>query len=84
MNQVSCGLDTVKSKPDPEVFVIAARKMGLDPKECLVIEDSAAGVEAAKRANMRSLGVGPYYDTLGADYEARDLGTVNNWSQILA
>ena len=84
MTQVSCGLDTVKSKPDPEVFVIAARKMGLDPKECLVIEDSAAGVEAAKRANMRSLGVGPYYDTLGADYEARDLGTVNNWSQILA
>ncbi len=84
MNQVSCGLDTAKSKPDPEVFVIAAKKMGLEPQECLVVEDSAAGVEAAKRAKMCSLGVGPYYETLGADYEARDLGTVNNWNQILA
>lgn len=41
LNQVSCGVDTTKSKPDPEVFLIAAKKMGLDPEQCLVVEDSA-------------------------------------------
>ena len=45
---VSCGLDTQKSKPDPEVFLIAAKKLGIAPSECVVIEDSDAGIEAAK------------------------------------
>lgn len=84
MNQISCGLDTTRSKPDPEVFQIAAERMQLKPEECLVVEDSAAGVEAAKRGGMRSLGVGPFHATLGADFEAEGLGSVENWSEVLA
>ena len=84
MNQISCGLDTTRSKPDPEVFQIAAMRMQLKPEECLVVEDSAAGVEAAKRGGMRSLGVGPFHATLGADFNAEGLGCVENWSEVLA
>lgn len=84
LNQVSCGLDTDKSKPDPAVFLIAAQKMELRPEECLVVEDSAAGIEAATNGGMRTLGVGPYHQSLGAMYEADSLGNVTEWNQILA
>ena len=40
-------------KPDPSVFLLAAEGMGVLPQECMVIEDSAPGLEAARRANMR-------------------------------
>lgn len=55
---VSCGLDTTKSKPDPEVFLIAARKLSVEPKDCTVIEDSDAGIEAAKAGGMYAVAVG--------------------------
>ena len=84
LNQISCGLDTTRSKPDPEVFQIAAERLQLKPEECLVVEDSAAGIEAAKRGGMRSLGVGPFHATLGADSDAEGLGSVENWSEVLA
>lgn len=83
VDQVSCGLDTAKSKPDPEVFLIAAKKLGLSPQECLVVEDSAAGIQAAKAGNMKSLGVGPYYKELGADVCARSLEEEINWDELL-
>lgn len=84
LNQISCGLDTTRSKPDPEVFQIAADRLQLKPEECLVVEDSAAGIEAAKRGGMRSLGVGPFHAALGADFDAEGLGCVENWSEVLA
>ncbi len=84
IDQISCGLDITRSKPDPEVFEVAARKLGLSPKECLVVEDSAAGVVAAKAAGMKSLGVGPYYKVLGADYQAETLLSDINWEEILS
>lgn len=84
LNQVSCGLDTTKSKPDPEVFLIAAQKMGLAPEECVVVEDSAAGIIAAKNGGMRSLGVGPFHAQLGADFDAASLYEAAEWEQILA
>jgi len=46
------------SKPDPEVFLKAAAKLGTTPGECVVFEDAGAGVEAAWRAGMKSVGVG--------------------------
>jgi beta-phosphoglucomutase len=46
------------SKPHPEIFLLAAEKLGLDPKECLVFEDAEAGVEAAIAAGMKCIGVG--------------------------
>jgi beta-phosphoglucomutase len=83
IDQVSCGLDTTKSKPDPEVFVIAAKKLNLPNEECLVVEDSAAGIIAAKAAHMKSLGVGPEYKQLGADYESLTLQSEVDWKKLL-
>ena len=83
IDHVSCGLDTAKSKPDPEVFYIAAEKLQLPPVECLVVEDSAAGIQAAKAAKMKSLGVGSEYKELGADYESYSLQSGVDWEIIL-
>ncbi len=83
IDQVSCGLDTKKSKPDPEVFLIAATKLNLPNDECLVVEDSAAGIAAAKAAKMKSLGIGPEYKLLGADYESLTLQSEVEWNFIL-
>lgn len=84
IDKVSCGLDITKSKPDPEVFLVAAKKLETNPADCLVVEDSAAGIVAAKAAGMKSLGVGPYYRTLGATYEAANLDAEIDWDSILA
>lgn len=48
----------VHSKPDPEIFLLAAQKLGLRPADCLVFEDAEAGVEAAIAAGMKCVGVG--------------------------
>jgi beta-phosphoglucomutase family hydrolase len=48
--------DIEHSKPDPEIFLKAATELGVKPNQCLVIEDSKLGVEAAKSAGMKSIG----------------------------
>jgi beta-phosphoglucomutase len=48
--------DVTVGKPDPEVFLTAAARLGVPPSSCVVIEDAAAGVEAARRAGMTSVG----------------------------
>lgn len=50
------GEEVTKGKPDPEIFLKAAKKLNVDPKDCLVIEDAAAGVKAAKSAGMKCVG----------------------------
>lgn len=67
---VSCGLDTQKSKPDPEVFLMAADKLGIAPSECVVIEDSDAGIEAAKVGGMYAVAVGEAEHNKMADISA--------------
>jgi len=52
------GNDTTRSKPDPEVFELAAKRFGLPHAECLVVEDALAGVQAAKKAGMKAVGIG--------------------------
>lgn len=49
--------DVTKGKPDPQVFLRAAEKLHVPPSHCIVVEDAAAGVEGARRAGMRSVGV---------------------------
>ena len=51
--------DVRHGKPDPEVFLVAARRLGVGAARCVVVEDAAAGIEAARRAGMRSIGRGP-------------------------
>jgi beta-phosphoglucomutase family hydrolase len=49
--------DAPKGKPDPQGFLLAAEKLGVEAGECVVIEDAPGGVEAAKRAGMRCIGL---------------------------
>jgi HAD superfamily hydrolase (TIGR01509 family) len=48
--------DVTIGKPDPQVFLRAAAKLGVPPSRCIVVEDAAAGIDAARRAGMRSIG----------------------------
>lgn len=52
------GTDTSKTKPDPEVFVLAAQRAGVAPADCVVFEDSTAGIEAAHNGGMGVVGIG--------------------------
>jgi HAD superfamily hydrolase (TIGR01509 family) len=54
---VVCGSDVTHGKPDPEVFLSGAAKLELPPERCIVIEDAFAGIEAARRAGMKVVGV---------------------------
>lgn len=83
IDEVSCGLDVTKSKPDPEVFLVAAKKLNLKNEECLVVEDSEAGIIAARAGNMKSLGVGPEHTLLGADYDALTMQSNVDWDELL-
>jgi len=58
------GNDVSAAKPDPEVFLVAARQLGVAPEQCVVFEDSTAGIEAAQRADMGTVGIG-HPDSLG-------------------
>lgn len=83
IDHVSSGLDVTKSKPDPEVFLVAAKKAGMEPRQCLVVEDAAAGIQAAAAGGMKSLAVGPLCETLGGDFCAAGLAEVRNWDEML-
>lgn len=50
--------DVHRGKPDPEVFLAAAERLAVPPARCVVVEDAAAGIEAARRGGMRCIGVG--------------------------
>jgi beta-phosphoglucomutase len=52
------GNKTSKAKPDPEVFLLAAQELGVDPADCVVFEDAEAGLQAARAAGMYAIGVG--------------------------
>ena len=57
-DEISDGNNIVRSKPDPEVFLKAANFLGLDPKECAVVEDAYAGIDAAKAGKMTAIAIG--------------------------
>ena len=57
-----CAEDYKKSKPDPEAFLLAAAKLGVAPKACLVFEDTDMGIEAATAAGMASVKIPPPWE----------------------
>lgn len=65
--------DVTRGKPDPQVFLIAAEKLGVAPAACIVVEDAPAGIEAARRAGMRAVGVLNSHAELHADLVVRTL-----------
>ncbi|MFF4499562.1 HAD family hydrolase [Streptomyces sp. NPDC001401] len=64
------------SKPDPEGFLKGAAELGVEPADCIVFEDSAAGIQAGRSAGMRVVGVGPRADLYEPDVVVRDLTRV--------
>jgi len=85
--------DTQRGKPDPQVFQVAAAKLGVAPARCLVFEDAVAGVQAAKAGGMKCIAVsfvGHHSDTAlgqaGADRVAKNLEqvSVQNVRELLA
>ena len=72
------GNDVTKAKPDPEVFLIAAEKLGMPPQDCIVFEDSVAGIEAANSAGMLSIGIGDKEILKEADYNFADFTEIEN------
>ena len=74
---VSDGNQIKRSKPDPEVFLLAAAKMHMPPAQCLVVEDADAGVEAAIHAGMKCLAVGSAYSHPGARMRANRLSEIS-------
>lgn len=77
-NAIVDGNDVSKAKPDPEVFLIAAELLGVKPENCLVFEDSVAGVEAANIANMISIGIGDKSVLVHANYIFKDFTEISN------
>ena len=65
--------DVRRGKPDPEVYLTAASKVGVSPQNCIVVEDAAAGIEGARRAGMRSIGVTHDGNHLQADVVVESL-----------
>ena len=57
-DKISDGTNITRSKPDPEVFLKGAEYLGLEPKDCLVVEDAKAGIEAALAAGMDAAAIG--------------------------
>lgn len=66
-----------RSKPDPEVFLLAGSLLGLAPENCLVVEDADAGVEAALAGGMRVLGVGGAAKNPKATFAAESLAQLD-------
>lgn len=67
---VSDGNNITHSKPDPEVFLKAAEMLNIPPEDCMIVEDADAGIEAGKRAGMKTLAV---QGAKGADFSAESL-----------
>ena len=65
--------DVHRGKPDPEVFQVAASRVGAQPGSSIVVEDAVAGVEAARRAGMHSIGVSRSGKHLPADVVVKSL-----------
>lgn len=74
---ISDGNNITYSKPDPEVFVKAAEYLEVKTKDCFVVEDAKAGIDAAKAAGMTAIGIG-----LAASYDKTDI-RISKFGQLL-
>ena len=71
------GNSVTKAKPDPEVFLIAAKNMNIAPENCIVFEDAVAGIEAANNAKMTSIGIGEEKILKEANFNFNDFTEIN-------
>ena len=76
---IADGNDITHSKPDPEVFLCAAAKLGVPAAECAVVEDALAGIQAAKGGGMIALALGGDAENCGLeDYDLKGFGDLLN------
>ena len=75
-DEIADGNDITHSKPNPEVFLVAAKKLKLDPLECLVVEDAYAGIEAANAGDFTSVGIGDASPYDKADYKITKISDI--------
>src|SRR4030095_130350 len=73
---ISDGFSVERQKPAPDLFLHTAAQLGLSPAECVVVEDAAAGIEAARAGGFRSIGLGPEERVGEADTIFPDLSEV--------
>lgn len=73
---VADGNEVTRSKPDPEVFLLAAEKLQLSPRECLVVEDADSGVEAGKAGGFPTAAIGAAAESGKADFVLHHLRDV--------
>jgi beta-phosphoglucomutase len=72
------GNDVTTAKPDPEVFIKGAEALGAEPQNCIVFEDSIAGIQAANTAGMISIGIGDPKVLHEADHVFTDFRQLSN------
>jgi beta-phosphoglucomutase len=70
---VSSSEDVQHGKPHPDVFLAAAHKLNVEPYNCIVIEDAPAGIEAGRRAGMKTIGVQTTHPALQGDFTVQSL-----------
>ena len=75
---ISDGTNITKSKPDPEVFLKAADFLGLQPEDCLVVEDAVSGIDAACAGGFESAGLGEAAEYEKCTYPMRSFGDLVN------
>ncbi|WP_158927579.1 HAD family phosphatase [Acidisphaera sp. S103] len=68
-----CGRDLPRGKPDPAIFLLAAKELHMDPAHCFVAEDAPAGIQAARGGGMKALGVARHDDAAGLRTAGADL-----------
>ncbi|MBR1779854.1 MAG: beta-phosphoglucomutase [Oscillospiraceae bacterium] len=78
---IADGTDITHSKPDPEVFLCSARKLGMAPADCAVVEDARAGIQAARAAGMTALAL--HGDAEGCGEEDYNLSSFADLLNIL-
>lgn len=72
------GNNVTRAKPDPEVFLIAAEELNVNPEDCIVFEDAVAGIQAANNANMTSIGIGEKTVLHEAKHVFKDFTEIEN------
>lgn len=77
-NAIVDGNNVTKAKPDPEVFLLAAKELNVNAEDCVVFEDAVAGVEAANAANMISVGIGDKKVLSEAQFNFTDFTEISN------
>lgn len=72
--------EVTNNKPDPEIYLLTAKKLGINRDECVAIEDSSSGLESAKNAGMKCIVVSTEY-TKNQDFSKADI-VVDNMSEL--